>query len=45
MLSSTLEANLLLASVRQNDVMKKLAGYAAMLAVPTAIAGIYGMKF
>lgn len=45
MLSSTLEANLLLASVRQNDVMKKLAGYAAMLAVPTAIAGIYGMNF
>lgn len=45
MLSSTLEANLMLAAVRQNDVMKKLAGYAAMLAVPTAIAGIYGMNF
>jgi magnesium transporter len=45
MLSSTLEANLMLASVRQNDVMKKLAGYAAMLAVPTCIAGIYGMNF
>jgi magnesium transporter len=44
-LSSTLEANLMLASVRQNDVMKKMAGYAALLAVPTAIAGIYGMNF
>lgn len=45
MLSSTLEANLMLAAVRQNDVMKKLAGAAAMLAVPTAIAGVYGMNF
>ncbi len=45
MLSSTLDANLMLASVNQNEVMKKLAGYAAMLAVPTAIAGIYGMNF
>lgn len=44
-LSSALEANLLLASVNQNEVMKRLAGYAAMLAVPTAIAGIYGMNF
>ncbi len=44
-LSSALEANLLLASVQQNEVMKKLAGCAAMLAVPTAIAGIYGMNF
>jgi magnesium transporter len=25
--------------------MKKLAGWAAILAVPTAIAGIYGMNF
>lgn len=45
MLASALEANLLMASVQQNEVMKKLAGYAAMLAVPTAIAGIYGMNF
>jgi magnesium transporter len=45
MLSSALEANLLMASVQQNEVMKKLAAYAAMLAVPTAIAGIYGMNF
>lgn len=45
MLGSALEANLLMASVQQNEVMKRLAGYAAMLAVPTAIAGIYGMNF
>ena len=45
LLTAALEANLLLASVQQNDVMRKLAGWAAILAVPTAIAGIYGMNF
>jgi magnesium transporter len=45
LLTSALEANLLLASVSQSEVMKKLAGWAAILAVPTAIAGIYGMNF
>jgi magnesium transporter len=45
LLNTALEANLSLIAVRQNDVMKKLAAYAAMLAVPTAIAGIYGMNF
>lgn len=45
LLTGALEANLLLASVNQSEVMKKLAGWAAILAVPTAIAGIYGMNF
>lgn len=45
LLTAALEANLQLASVRQNEVMKKLAGWAAILAVPTAVAGIYGMNF
>ncbi len=45
LLGSALEANLLMASLQQNEVMKRLASYAAMLAVPTAIAGIYGMNF
>jgi magnesium transporter len=45
LLNAALEANLLLASIQQNDVTKKLAGWAAILAVPTAIAGIYGMNF
>jgi magnesium transporter len=45
MLTSALETNLALASVRQNEVMKKLAGWAAIFAVPTMIAGIYGMNF
>ncbi len=45
LLNSALEVNLLLASVDQNEVTKKLAGWAAILAVPTAVAGIYGMNF
>lgn len=45
LLKAALEANLLLASVQQNDVTKQLAAWAAILAVPTAIAGIYGMNF
>lgn len=44
-LASAFEASLLLASARQNDIVKKLAAWAAILAVPTAIAGIYGMNF
>ncbi|MBL8686207.1 MAG: magnesium/cobalt transporter CorA [Alphaproteobacteria bacterium] len=45
LLTSALEAHLLLANVQQNEVTKKLAGWAAILAVPTAICGIYGMNF
>ncbi len=29
----------------QNEVMKRFAGWAAIIAVPTMIAGIYGMNF
>ncbi|MBI1815058.1 MAG: magnesium/cobalt transporter CorA [Deltaproteobacteria bacterium] len=45
LLTTALEANLSLISVRQNEVMKKLGAWAAILAVPTMIAGIYGMNF
>jgi magnesium transporter len=45
LLTTALEANLSLIAVQQNDVMKQLAAWAAILAVPTAIAGIYGMNF
>ena len=45
LLTSALEANLALVSVRQNDAMKRLTGWAAIVAVPTMIAGIYGMNF
>lgn len=40
-----LEANLALISVGQNDDTKRLAAWAAILAVPTMIAGLYGMNF
>lgn len=45
LLTTALEANLSLISVAQNDVTKRLAAWAAILAVPTMIAGIYGMNF
>jgi magnesium transporter len=45
LLTSALEANLSLISVSQNEVMKKLGGWVLILAVPTMIAGIYGMNF
>jgi magnesium transporter len=45
LLTSALEANLALTSVRQNEIMKRLAGWAAMVAVPTLMAGVYGMNF
>lgn len=40
-----LESNLALISVAQNDDTKRLAAWAAILAVPTLIAGMYGMNF
>src|SRR5207249_8730195 len=45
LLTSALETNLALVSVRQNEVMKRLAAGAALVAVPTLIAGVYGMNF
>jgi magnesium transporter len=45
LLTSALEANLSLVSVAQTEHTKKLAAWAAIIAVPTMIAGIYGMNF
>jgi magnesium transporter len=45
LLTSVLEANLALVSVRQNEVVKKISGYAALIAIPTFIASIWGMNF
>lgn len=45
LVTSALEAKLSLMSVGQNEVTKKLAAWAAILAVPTMVAGIYGMNF
>jgi magnesium transporter len=45
LLNGALEANLSLISVAQNEVTKKLASWAAILALPTMIFGMYGMNF
>ncbi|GEB57930.1 magnesium transport protein CorA [Streptomyces gardneri] len=45
LLSDVLSAHLAQMGVRQNDDMRKISAWAAMAAVPTMIAGIYGMNF
>jgi len=44
-LTSVFEVSHLLESQRQSAITRQLAAWAAILAVPTAIAGIYGMNF
>ncbi|ULU25052.1 magnesium and cobalt transport protein CorA [Dyella terrae] len=45
MLAAAINVNLSLVTFGQNEVMKRLAGYAAMLAAPTLITSWYGMNF
>jgi magnesium transporter len=45
MLAAIVETASLLEQHRQGDMTRQLAAWAAILAVPTAIAGIYGMNF
>lgn len=45
MLTSAMQMNLALVSVQQNEVVKRLAGWGAMLAIPTVIFSLYGMNF
>jgi magnesium transporter len=44
-LNGILDANIAQVSVRQNEDMRKITAWVAILAVPTSIAGIYGMNF
>jgi magnesium transporter len=44
-LTSVFEVSNLLEQQRQGVITRQLAAWAAILAVPTAIAGIYGMNF
>ena len=44
-LASVFELSTLLEQQRQGEITRRLAAWAAILAVPTAIAGIYGMNF
>ncbi|MEX2233096.1 MAG: magnesium/cobalt transporter CorA [Cyclobacteriaceae bacterium] len=45
LLSAALEANLSMISISQNEIAKRFAAWAALIGVPTMIAGIYGMNF
>ena len=45
MVNTALTVNLSLISMKHNEVMKRLAGWGAILAIPTMIGGIYGMNF
>ena len=45
MLTTAIQVNLGMISLADNEVTKKLAAWAAIIAVPTMIAGIYGMNF
>jgi magnesium transporter len=44
-LTSILQANLAQVTVRQNEDVRKISAIVAIIAVPTMIAGIYGMNF
>jgi magnesium transporter len=45
MLTTAMQVNLALVTVRQNEVVKRLAGWGAILAVPTVVFSLYGMNF
>ncbi len=45
LLNSILSVNHTLVGIRQNDEVKKISGWAAILFAPTLVAGIYGMNF
>ncbi|WP_037607781.1 magnesium/cobalt transporter CorA [Streptacidiphilus rugosus] len=45
LLNSILQANLAQVSVTQNEDMRKITAWAAILAVPTMVCGVYGMNF
>jgi magnesium transporter len=45
LLSNILSVNLTLVGLNQNDEVKKISAWAAILFAPTLIAGIYGMNF
>jgi magnesium transporter len=44
-LAFAFEASLMAGQAQQNAIVRQLAAWAAILAVPTAVAGIYGMNF
>ncbi|HEX9635586.1 MAG TPA: CorA family divalent cation transporter, partial [Candidatus Limnocylindria bacterium] len=45
LLTTMLQASLAQLSVAQNEDMRRITSWAAIIAVPTAVTGIYGMNF
>ncbi len=45
LLSEALDANVAQVSMRQNDDMRKISAWVAIVSLPTMIAGVYGMNF
>ena len=45
MVTTAITVNLSLITIQENEVTKRLAAYAALVAVPTMVAGVYGMNF
>ncbi|WP_128377798.1 magnesium and cobalt transport protein CorA [Streptomyces cavernae] len=45
LLNSILQAHLAQVTVAQNEDMRKITAWAAMIAVPTMVCGLYGMNF
>jgi magnesium transporter len=45
LLTNVLSAHLALVSAQQNEDMRKISAWAAILAIPTMVAGVYGMNF
>ena len=45
MATTAISVNLSLITLQENETTKRLAAYAALVAVPTMVAGVYGMNF
>lgn len=45
MVSTATSVNLALITLQESEVTKRLAAYGALVAVPTMVAGVYGMNF
>jgi magnesium transporter len=45
MVVTAISVNLSLITIQENEITKRLGSYAALITVPTLIAGIYGMNF
>lgn len=44
-IATAISVNLSMINLQESETMKRLAAYAALIAVPTLVAGIYGMNF